>query len=66
MTARFPACDRAGDAEAAPRDYVQRMTLTRRATLALLASAAALPAFGQAAPIPLDRISAYLNGIRTA
>lgn len=42
------------------------MTLTRRTALALLASAAALPAFGQAAPIPLDRISAYLNGIRTA
>lgn len=42
------------------------MRHSRRAALALLASAAALPAFGQAAPIPLDRISAYLNGIRTA
>ena len=42
------------------------MIQTRRTVLALLASAAALPAYGQAAPIPLDRISAYLNAIGTA
>lgn len=41
---------------------------TRRSLLALLAAGAALPAWGQQAadPIPLDRITAYIQSIRTA
>ena len=45
-----------------------RMMQTRRTLLSLLAASVALPAFGQGTPrpIPLDRISAYIQSIGTA